>query len=205
MTMRSLFATTLIIVSFGVVAQPDDQMRSDQDYYYEIPDYPEAYTATAVAARMVDGLGFRFYWASEGLYGEELSYRPSPEGRNIDETLDHMYGLSDAILNAVSGKTSVRPLKEQDWTYKEKRAAILENIKKTSELLKADDPKNMKDYAVVFQNGDNRYEYPFWNMINGPIADAIYHTGQIVLLRRAAGNPINPNISVLRGSVRDPK
>ena len=205
MTMRSFFATTLILASFGVIAQPDDQTRIDQDYYYEIPDYPEAYTATAVAARLVDGLGFRFYWASEGLSVEDLQYKPSSDGRSIDETMDHMYGLSDAILNAISGKPSIRPIPEKDWTYKEKRAATLENIRKASELLKADDPENMENYEVIFQNGENRYEYPFWNMINGPIADAVYHSGQITMMRRSAGNPINPNISVFTGSVRDPK
>ena len=33
------------------------------DYYYRIPDYPDKLSSTAVLARMLDGLGFRFYWA----------------------------------------------------------------------------------------------------------------------------------------------
>ena len=41
--------------------------------YYEIPDYPETYTAGSVAARMLDGLGFRYYWATEGLNEDDLN------------------------------------------------------------------------------------------------------------------------------------
>ena len=35
--------------------------------YYQIPDYPSSYNAATVAARTIDGLGFRYYWATEGL------------------------------------------------------------------------------------------------------------------------------------------
>jgi hypothetical protein len=30
---------------------------------------------------------------------------------------------------------------------------------------------------------------PFWHLINGPMADALTHTGQISSFRRLAGNP----------------
>jgi hypothetical protein len=32
-------------------------------------------------------------------------------------------------------------------------------------------------------------DHPFWHMINGPIADALTHVGQINSFRRLAGNP----------------
>ena len=41
--------------------------------------------------------------------------------------------------------------------------------------------------------------FPFWNMINGPISDAIWHSGQVVANRRASGNPINPKVNVFIG------
>ncbi len=31
--------------------------------------------------------------------------------------------------------------------------------------------------------------YPFWHIVNGPVSDALTHTGQINTLRRLAGNP----------------
>jgi len=36
-------------------------------------------------------------------------------------------------------------------------------------------------------------------MMNGPLADAIYHVGQIVVFRRANGNPQNPRVNVFMG------
>ena len=32
-------------------------------------------------------------------------------------------------------------------------------------------------------------EKPFWHIINGPVADALTHVGQINSFRRLAGNP----------------
>ncbi len=46
-------------------------------------------------------------------------------------------------------------------------------------------------------------EYPFWNNINGPIADAIWHVGQVVSFRRSSGNPFPKGVSVLTGKKRD--
>ena len=45
-------------------------------------------------------------------------------------------------------------------------------------------------------------EYPFWNQLNGPIADAIWHVGQVVSFRRTAGNSLPKGPSFLTGTVR---
>ena len=92
-----LFFITLILISTTLKAQELDKTESP---YYQIPDYPEKYTAGSVAARMVDGLGFRYFWATEGLREEDLKYKPSEEGRTCGETIDHIYGLTLVILNA---------------------------------------------------------------------------------------------------------
>jgi hypothetical protein len=169
--------------------------------YYEIPDYPDTYTAENVAARLIDGLGFRYYWATEGLRTEDLAYKPSEEGRTSDETLDHLYGLSNVIVNAVLQKPNSRRETEV-FTYEEKRAATLANIKAASDILKSGDIK-LEDCLVIFQRDSGTSEFPFWNNINGPISDALWHCGQIVLLRRASGNPWNSKASVFSGKVRD--
>ena len=62
--------------------------------YYEIPEHADSYTAGSVASRMLDGLGFRYYWATEGLRVEDLEYKPSESGRTSAETIDHLLGLS---------------------------------------------------------------------------------------------------------------
>ncbi len=76
-------------------------VKSDSLPYYEIPPYPDSFTAENVVARMVDGLGFRFYWATEGLRPEDLAFKPSTEARTSEETIDHILGLSAIVLNAV--------------------------------------------------------------------------------------------------------
>ena len=75
------------------------QERHEELPYYQIPDAPESYTQGAIAARMVDGLGFRYYWATEGLRSEDLQFRPGEDARSSEETIDHILGLSNVILS----------------------------------------------------------------------------------------------------------
>lgn len=165
--------------------------------YHQIPEYPELYTKYTVAARMVDGLGFRYYWATEGLTEKEMDYKPAEDVRSIKETLEHIYGLSRTIVNSVLSKMNSAP--EGDLTYEELRLRTLENIRLASELLKKGKDDEMNGYKIIFRNGDDTTVFPFWNMLNGPIEDAVYHTGQVVAFRRAAGNPIPSGVRMLMG------
>jgi hypothetical protein len=196
---------SLIIISQNIYSQNVNYMTSaadSNDYYYEIPPYPDSYSAENVAARMVDGLGFRFYWATEGLHQTDLEFRPSEDGRTTEETLDHLYGLSLTIINATL--VEVNEGKDRSgMSTDDKRRMALENMKMASENLKKADSGDIENMKSIFKRGEGTAEYPFWNMINGPIADAIYHTGQIVTFRRSSGNPINPNITVFMGRVRN--
>jgi len=171
--------------------------------YYEIPEYPDSYTATSVAARMIDAFGFRYYWATEGLREEDLVFQPDASARSTHETLYHIYGLATVIHNSVNQRPSIRPLPEMDMTFNEMRAKTLHMIKETSDILKASSPEDLEDYKVIFQRGDNRSEFPFWNQLNGPIADALWHTGQVVSFRRASGNPFDFRASVFMGKRRE--
>ncbi len=170
--------------------------------YREIPDYPESYTAESVAARMIDGLGFRYYWATEGLRPEDLAYKPSEDARETAETIDHIHGLTVTIVNSVLKKPNVRGEAKPELSFEEKRKATLENLKTAADLLRTGDVK-LEDCKIVFQNGDNTSEFPFWNQINGPIADALWHCGQVVSFRRASGNPFNSKASLFSGKVRE--
>ena len=70
--------------------------------YTSIPEAPESYTAGTVVSRMIDGLGFRYYWATEGLTEKDMHYAPANDGRTIAETLEHLYNLSNAIINSAN-------------------------------------------------------------------------------------------------------
>jgi len=178
-------------------------MQAQDLPYFQIPEYPESYTAGSVSARMVDGLGFRYYWATEGLRPEDLNYKPSEKGRTSDETIAHIYGLSKVVVNATLKQTNDRPETLQILTFEEKRKKTLENFKTAADILRKADVKEMEEFIIIFGSGDKETKYPFWNNINGPIADAIWHAGQVVLLRRASGNPFNAKVSVFTGRLRD--
>ena len=159
--------------------------------YYEIPEHADNYTAGSVASRMLDGLGFRYYWATEGLRVEDLAYKPSESGRTSAETIDHLLGLSNFIFNSISTEKSSD--KNETLTFIEKRKQTLLNIKKASEILRTIDD--------VSQFDNDRF--PFWNIINGPTSDALWHCGQVVMLRRASGNPFNSKVNVFSGKLRE--
>jgi hypothetical protein len=170
--------------------------------YREIPAAPDAFTAETVVARMIDGLGFRFYWATEGLRPEDLAFRPTPEARSSEETIDHIMGLSMIIVNATKKQPNIRSGEETSpLSFEIKRKMTLEALKMASDLLRRPGSK-LEDFDIVFQNAETSTEFPFWNMLNGPIADALWHVGQVVSFRRSSGNPFNSKVSVFSGKVR---
>ena len=204
---RYIICCLLAVVAFlPCVAQTEQPIQSNMKTelpYYEIPEAPDSYNAGNVLARIIDGLGFRYYWATEGLRPEDLAYKPSVEARTTDETLDHVLGLTEVIANAINGKINERPLPESTLTFEEKRKQTLEFIKLASDLLKSSHDGDMDNYKVVFKRGDNTSESPFWNLLNGPIDDALWHVGQVVTFRRSSGNPLNPKVSVFSGKLRE--
>ncbi len=168
--------------------------------YYEIPDTSKEFTAGSVASRMVDGLGFRYYWATEGLVEKDLAFKPNTEARSVFETLDHILVLSIMTLSAVEG-TEMNFPKEDSLSFDEMRKLTLENFKKSSDILK--ESKDVSKMVMKIKRGERKIEeYPFWNQLNGPIADAIWHVGQVVSFRRSAGNPLPKGPSFLTGKVR---
>lgn len=170
--------------------------------YAEIPEAPEDYRAGNVIARTIDGLGYRYYWATESLRAIDLNYRPSEDSRTAAETLDHLYGLSTTILNGAKNVANIRPQDTPPMSWEEKRTATLYNFKAASDLMRGRKRKAVAKLKIVFQRGDRTSEFPYWNMLNGPIADAIYHCGQIVAYRRASGNPLDPTVNVFMGKNR---
>ncbi|MEQ6118026.1 hypothetical protein [Reichenbachiella sp. MALMAid0571] len=170
--------------------------------YYEIPEYPSEYTAKTTAARMIDGLGFRYYWATEGLTEKDLEYRPNDMARTAGETIDHILGLTNVIANCTKKLPNAGGGKEK-LSFEEKRKQTLENLKQASDILKSSNTDGLEDYILIFEGKESNTEFPFWNLINGPIADALWHVGQVVSFRRSSGNPFNSKASVMTGKVRE--
>jgi hypothetical protein len=199
----------LILLSFALAlngplfAQTEKNTTMDSLPYREIPAYPDSFTAETVAARMIDGLGFRYYWATEGLRPEDLAFRPTPEARSSEETIDHILGLVTILMNSLKNQPNVRSGEETSpLTFEVKRQKTLEMLKEASDMLRQSGSK-LEDLSIVQVSGDTRREFPFWNMLNGPIADALWHVGQVVTFRRSSGNPFNSKASVFTGTVRE--
>lgn len=161
--MKHLILVFTLLHSIMIMAKSAEKLP-----YNEIPIYTEAYSANLVAARMVDGLGFRYYWATEALRHEDLIYKPSESGRATIETIEHIYGLSKMIRNSV-----------------------LPHVKDV----------NNENTDTAFKLQDSTL--PFWNIINGPISDALWHCGQVAMLRRSSGNPFNSKVNLFSGTVKE--
>lgn len=170
--------------------------------YYEIPQQPEKFTAGAVAARLVDGLGFRFYWATDGLRPEDLSFKPTADARTSEETIAHIYGMSVIIVNSTTKTPNVSDAEKEKIPFAEMRKRTLQNLKKASDILRNSTDQQMSEYKLVFKGSEKTTEFPFWNQINGPLADCLWHVGQVVTFRRSSGNPFTEKVSVFAGTVR---
>src|SRR5579863_6243043 len=96
--MKTRLICIIVLASFTAMAQRDSLP------YAAFPPAPDHYSAGTAVSRLIDGLGFRYYWATEGLRPIDLSFRPGPEARTSQETLEHIYSLSNMII-AVSGET----------------------------------------------------------------------------------------------------
>ena len=170
--------------------------------YYEIPKQPDKFTAGTVASRMIDGLGFRYYWATEGLRPEDLSFEPNKDARTVEETISHIHDLCVIIVNATTNTINTPVTDKPKLTFAEMRKQTLENLKTASERLRSSTDADMEEFKIVFKRESGTTEFPFWNNINGPIADALWHVGQVVSFRRSSGNPFSDRPSVFTGKVK---
>lgn len=190
---------TVIFILCSIMISKAQNNKSENLPYEEIPEYPAEFNSATVVARMIDGLGFRYYWASEGLREVDLKFQANDEARTTEETMDHIYGLSKVIVNSSLHKSNQNET-EENLTYVEKRKKTLENFKTAADIFRGS--TDISHFKIVFESENGSSEYPFWNQINGPISDAIWHCGQIVMLRRSSGNPFNSKASVFSGKVK---
>jgi hypothetical protein len=99
-----------------------------------------------------------------------------------------------------SGERFTMPEPAETRAFEELCRVTMHRIRDLSAQLKATRPKAFEGMTLKFDVGGANRHYPFWNAINGSLSEAIYHVGQVVAFRRAAGNPINPAVSVFVGA-----
>ena len=126
---------------------------------------------------MLDSLGFRFYWATEGLRAEDYAFRPAKDTMSIGELVAHVWEL----VNWVSSSALKKPY-EKPKDSPVARAEALRIIHDLRETMLAMSDEDLGRLRIR--------DKPFWNIVNGPFSDALTHTGQINSFRRLNGNPV---------------
>lgn len=159
-----------------------------------IPDIPNSITSTHVIARMVDGLGFRYHWATDGLTNVEFDFKPCESSKNIGELMEHIFQLACMTCQAFGVEYSKTRSSESFDTI---RTETLELYRSLSFKLKTMNEEDLEHCQFSFKGSD--VDYPFWFMIHGPIADALTHVGQITSWRRISGNPQPKGVKQFHG------
>ena len=168
-------------------------MENHQELPFEdISKTPTELTATNTILRMVEGLAFRYRWATENLSEENIKFRPHPTSMSIEEVNSHIFDLVDSTFRVFGGE---KQNKETLNSFQEIRKANLYLLKKLVNLL-----REMNDSELAEMEKNTSRKLPFWYWINGPLADALTHVGQITSWRRISGNPQLKGVNVFIGT-----
>ena len=193
--MRSVFFLLLGLYHLTIMSQTSE-------YFKDISEYPTEINNGNIISRMINGLGYRYYWATEKLRENDLRYRPSNDAYSTKETMVHIFTLSKTLYNTTLSKINERPDIDIPSDYENIRNETLQFLEKASKNFSNLNSEELNQMKIKFNRGGTIKSFPIWNLLNGPIADAIYHTGQIVSFRRTTGNPIDSSVNVFMGSYR---
>jgi hypothetical protein len=154
--------------------------------FRSLPPGPDAVTGSAVLVRLVEGIGFRFTWATEGLRDPDLAFRPTPETMSIHELAHHVLGLATWVAVAAGALPEGSKASGPQTPFPEVRQRVLEVLS----LLRARLALMRDEEIGAIRIGSRAGPVPWPHVVNGPLADALTHIGQINVLRRANGNPV---------------
>jgi hypothetical protein len=99
-------------------------------------------------------------------------YLPGPTSNTPLQILGHLGDLIDWALTMISGTPKWNSATPKDWQSECRR--FFDSMKKFDDALASDTPINF-ELERIFQ---------------GPVADALTHTGQLTMLRRLYGSPM---------------
>ena len=168
-------------------------MDKNQELPFEdISKTPNDLTATNTLLRMVEGLAFRYRWATENLSEENIKFKPHPTSMSVEEVNAHIFDLVDSTNRVFGGE---KQNKDSLNSFHKLRIKSLNILADLSERL-----KEMSDEDLSELEKNTSRKLPFWYWINGPLADALTHVGQITSWRRIAGNPQLKGINVFIGT-----
>ena len=146
------------------------------DEFRAVIEYPKDICACSIIVRMLEGLGYRFRYATEGLELKDYEFSPGCKCMSIGKIMTHIWGLMNWVcLNVIEEK------RECPDNFVTGREQIFEMILRLRKHFKTIDDAQLSDITIEGKS--------FWHLINGPLSDALTHVGQINVFRRLAGNP----------------
>lgn len=152
--------------------------------YQNLPKPPTDSSEGKILARLVDGIGFRYQLATQGFTQKEIDFCPVEGSMTMMELIHHIYGLMTWTSSAF--KLPYTPKKMTD--FEEYRMETLSLCQLFSEFLANQSDESIQSASVYLKRMDQHFS--FWYLINGPLADALTHIGQINTWRRISGNPV---------------
>ncbi len=162
--------------------------------FRSLPPGPETVTGSAVLVRLVEGIGFRFLWATEALRDADLSFRPTPETMSIPELAHHVLGLATWVAASAGAIPAASRTPDPPPSFPEARQRVLDVLA----LLRARFAGMSDGEIGAIRIASRAGPVPWPHLVNGPLADALTHIGQINVLRRSSGNP-TPKANVFLG------
>ena len=158
--------------------------------FAEITSYPTHYNIGSIIARMLDGAGFRYYWATEGLTAEQLMQEPGNGSRSLYQIMDHIYNMVDFLGNSLEGTTTNFPEQANGLPFEELRQKTLARIEAVKMACTKMDEQTLEQQKIQLTVNGHAMQFDNWHLFNGPLPDIYHHIGQLMLVRRILGNPI---------------
>ena len=146
--------------------------------FSSVQTYPPP-NANGILLRLIDGLGYRFYWATEGLTADDATFSPGHGAMSIGKLIEHVWGLFNWIHLNVLGAAWPEERPSEVAGQRDQALDILYAIR--------EHVSGIDEQALFALTIDG---HPFWHVINGPLSDALTHVGQINAFRRLNGNPV---------------
>ena len=156
-------------------------------FFRSLAKYPSREDANGVMMRMVDGLGHRFHWATQGLSAEDHAFTPGAGCKTIGQLIEHVWGLVNWVHKVMGAAGAPETKPEGADALREGALSMLLSLRARLEEM-----TQFELFTVKIR------DVPVWHVINGPLADALTYTGQISSFRRLAGNT-TPQHNVLMG------
>lgn len=170
----------LLFCLFWIVGFINAQKNNEELPYRKIPKYSEKINNGLIMARMVDELGYKYYWTSEGLNEEDV--RTEFGSTNIlYSLLDYIDQLSLLIASYVLNQPFL------DSVYEEKS---ISKLRKRTLF-------NLKNASNALIGSNTTTQLPFWDILDEPISDVNWYCDQIISYRRKNGISCDERIDPL--------